>query len=124
MGYEVELFVEQVPIDLQIGNFTHLLCGENNDVMTLDYGCGPTSALIPPIYGHKVNEDKEKNEKSECDNESMEVEDVQSNEEKGFEFPKDEDHDAKIYTSFLAIHEVIKRTKRNMWLWMRKVVTC
>ena len=29
-----------------LGNFTHLLVGENDNVEELDYGCGPNSAPI------------------------------------------------------------------------------
>ena len=29
-----------------LGNFTHLLLGENDDVKEFEYGCGPSSAPI------------------------------------------------------------------------------
>ena len=52
---EIELYIEQMPIQPQVrgrllGNFTHLLLGENDNVEEFEYGFGPSSALVVMTY--------------------------------------------------------------------------
>ena len=69
-----------------LGNFTHLLVGENDNVEELDYGCGPNSAPIAMTYRCKANEDDKECELQEDDDQSERVEDVQHNGHEVFEF--------------------------------------
>ncbi|RVX00847.1 Serine/threonine-protein phosphatase 7 long form-like [Vitis vinifera] len=62
---EIELYIEQVPVQPQVrgqllGNFTHLLLGENDNVEEFEYGCGPSSAPIAMTYEYRADEDEEK----------------------------------------------------------------
>ena len=64
---EIELYIEQVPLQPQVrgqllGNFTHLLLGENDNVEEFEYGCGPSSAPIAMTYERRADEDEEKGE--------------------------------------------------------------
>ncbi|KAL6322009.1 hypothetical protein AAG906_003150 [Vitis piasezkii] len=67
---EIELYIEQVPVQPQVrgqllGNFTHLLLGENDNVEEFEYGCGPSSAPVAMTYECRVDEDEEKAMESE-----------------------------------------------------------
>ena len=57
---EIELYVQLVRVNPQvnqsIGTYTNLLLGGNFNVDTLDYGCGPSSALVVVIDRCEVNE--------------------------------------------------------------------
>ncbi|KAL6335899.1 hypothetical protein AAG906_003524 [Vitis piasezkii] len=68
---EVELFVELVPIDLQmnspIGNCIPLLLGEND---------GTSNVQNPFTFEHRSEEDEEGEEGRQCDDDSVGAEDV------------------------------------------------
>ena len=68
---EVELFVEQVPIDLQmnspIGNCTPLLLGEND---------GTNNVQNPFTFEHRAKEEEEDEEGRQCDDDNVGVKDV------------------------------------------------
>ena len=91
---EVELFVEQVPIDLKmnspIGNCIPLLLGEND---------GTSNVQNPFTFEHRSEEDEEDEEGRPCDDDSVGAEDVHNN----------DNQDRKGSSSFLAVHEAIER---------------
>ncbi|RVX11696.1 hypothetical protein CK203_015866 [Vitis vinifera] len=91
---EVELFVEQVPIDLQmnspIGNCMPLLLGEND---------GTSNVQNPFTFEHRSEEDEEDEEGRQCDDDSVEAEDVHN----------DDNQDRKGSSPFLAVREAIER---------------
>nr|CAN61466.1 hypothetical protein VITISV_019183 [Vitis vinifera] len=91
---EVELFVEQVPIDLQmnspIGNFIPLLLGEND---------GTSNVQNPFTFEHISEEDEEDEEGRQCDDDSVGAKDVHN----------DDNQDRESSSPFLAIHEAIER---------------
>ena len=91
-----------------LGNFTHLLVGENDNVEELDYGCGPNSAPIAMTYRCKANEDDKECESQEDDDQSERVEDVQHDGHEVFEFMDEEENNVNIVSSFLALHESMK----------------
>ena len=91
---EVELFVEQVPIDLQmnspIGNCMPLLLGEND---------GTSNVQNPFTFEHRSEEDEEDEEGRQCDDDSVGAEDVHN----------DDNQDRESSSSFLAVRETIER---------------
>ncbi|RVW88727.1 hypothetical protein CK203_043743 [Vitis vinifera] len=91
---EVELFVEQVPIDLQmnspIGNCIPLLLGEND---------GTSNVQNPFTFEHRLEEDEEDEEGRQCDDDSVGAEDVHNN----------DNQDREGSSPFLAVREVIER---------------
>ena len=91
---EVELFVEQTPIDLQmnspIRNCTPLLLGEND---------GTNNVQNPFTLEHRSEEDEEDEEGTQCDDDSVGAEDVHN----------DDNQDGEGCMSFLVICEAIKR---------------
>ncbi|RVW49145.1 hypothetical protein CK203_087465 [Vitis vinifera] len=91
---EVELFVEQVPIDLQmnspIGNCIPLLLGEND---------GTSNVQNPFTFDHRSEEDEEDEEGRQCDDDSVVVEDVHN----------DDNRDEECSSPFLVVSEAIER---------------
>ncbi|KAL6332760.1 hypothetical protein AAG906_015022 [Vitis piasezkii] len=91
---EVELFVEQVPIDLQmnspIGNCMPLLLGEND---------GTSNVQNPFTFEHRSEEDEEDEEGRQCDDDSVGAEDVHN----------DDNQDREGSSPFLAVREAIER---------------
>ena len=90
---DVELFVEQVPIDLQmnspIGNYMPLLLGEDD---------GTSNVQNPFTFEHKVKEDEENEEGRQCDDDNVRDENVHN----------DDNHD-RGSSSFLVVRETIER---------------
>ena len=91
---EIELFVEQVPIDLQmnspIGNCTPSLLGEND---------GTSNVQNPFTFEHKVKEDEENEEGRQCDDDNVRDENVHN----------DDNHDTECNSSFLVVRETIEK---------------
>ncbi|RVW90032.1 hypothetical protein CK203_035857 [Vitis vinifera] len=91
---EVELFVEQVPIDLQmnspIGNCMPLLLGEN-DVTS--------NVQNPFTFEHRSKEDEEDKERRQCDDDSVRAEDVHN----------DDNQNREGSSPFLVVREAIER---------------
>ncbi|RVW46035.1 hypothetical protein CK203_068655 [Vitis vinifera] len=91
---EVELFVEQVPIDLQmnspIGNCMPLLLGEND---------GTSNVQNSFTFKHRSEEDEEDEEGRRCDDDSVGAEDVHN----------DDNQNREGSSPFLAVHEAIER---------------
>ena len=61
---EIELYIEQVLVQARVrgqllGNLTHLLLGENDNVEEFEYGCGPSSAPVAMTYECREDEDEE-----------------------------------------------------------------
>ena len=110
---EIELYIEQVLVKPQLNpffnNFTHLLIGKNNNVEELDYNCGLNSALIALTYGCIVNEDEKECEAQESNDQSKGAKDVQHDGHETFEFMDEEENNANIVSSFLALHEAIEK---------------
>ncbi|KAL6338652.1 hypothetical protein AAG906_021469 [Vitis piasezkii] len=75
---EVELFVERVPIDLQmnspIDNCIPLLLGEND---------GTSNVQNPFTFEHRSEEDGEDEEGRQCDDDSVRAEDVHNDDNSG-----------------------------------------
>ena len=80
---EIELYIEVVRVKSQVnqyvGAYTDLLVGGNDNVVELDYGCGPSSALAPDTDGCEVSGDDEDYENEEANDESDEDGDDESN---------------------------------------------
>ncbi|RVX23680.1 hypothetical protein CK203_000755 [Vitis vinifera] len=91
---EVELFVEQVPIDLQmnspLGNCMPLLLGEND---------GTSNVQNPFTVEHRSEEDEEDEEGTQCDDDSVGAEDIHN----------DDNQDREGSSPFLAVREAIER---------------
>ncbi|KAL6345380.1 hypothetical protein AAG906_015863 [Vitis piasezkii] len=91
---EIELFVEQVPIDLQmnspIGNCTPSLLGEND---------GTSNVQNPFTFEHKVKEDEENEKGRQCDDDNVRAENVHN----------DDNHDSECSSSFLVVRETIEK---------------
>ena len=62
-----------------VGAYTNLLVGGNDNVVELDYGCGPSSASAPDTSRCEVYGDDENCEDEEANNESNEDGDDESN---------------------------------------------
>ncbi|WJZ94757.1 hypothetical protein VitviT2T_013588 [Vitis vinifera] len=91
---EVELFVEQVPIDLQmnssLGNCMPLLLGEND---------GTSNVQNPFTVEHRSEEDEEDEERTQCDDDSVGAKDIHN----------DDNQDREGSSPFLAVREAIER---------------
>ena len=88
---EIELYIEQVLVQARVrgqllGNLTHLLLGENDNVEEFEYGCGPSSAPVAMTYECREDEDEEECEPQEGDDESEGAEDVQHDGNETFKF--------------------------------------
>ncbi|RVX09510.1 hypothetical protein CK203_015373 [Vitis vinifera] len=81
-----ELFVEQVPIDLQmnspLGNCMPLLLGEND---------GTSNVQNPFTFEHRSEEDEEDEEGTQCDDDSVGAEDVHNDDNQDREDAEDLD---------------------------------
>ena len=77
---EIELYIEVVRVKPQVnqpvGGHINLLVRDNYNVDEFDYGCGPSSGLVPDIG---VNGDDEDNAYEEANDESDEDVDDESN---------------------------------------------
>ena len=91
---EVELFVEQVPIDLKmnspIGNCIPLLLGEND---------GTSNVQNPFTFEHRSEKDEEDEKGRQCADDSVGVEDVHN----------DDNQDREDILPFLVVREAIER---------------
>ena len=80
---EIELYIEVVQVKPQVnqsvGAYTDLLVGINDNVVELDYGCGPNSAPTPDTDKCEVYGDDEDCENQETNDESDEDGDNESN---------------------------------------------
>ena len=126
---EIELYIEQVPIQPRVrgqllGNFTHLLLRENDNVEEFEYGCGPSSALVVMNYECKEDEDEEECESQEDDDQSERTEDVQHDGHEVFEFMDEENNNVNVVSSFLTLTKQWKVNKGDMSQWVGKVVIC
>ena len=91
-----------------LGNFTHLLLGENDDVKEFEYGCGPSSTPIAMTYECRADENEEECESQEGDDQSERAEDVQHDGDGLFEFIDEENNNINVVSSFLALHEAME----------------
>ena len=69
-----------------LGNFTHLLLGENNNVEEFECDCGPSSAPVAMTYECRENENEKECESQEGDDQSERAEDVQHDGHEVFRF--------------------------------------
>ena len=80
---EIELYIEVVRVKSQVnqsvGGYTYLLVRENDNVAEFDYGCGPSSGLVPDIDRCGVYGDDEDCKYEEANDESDEDVDDESN---------------------------------------------
>ena len=80
---EIELYIEVVQVKPQVnqsvGAYTNLLVGGNDNVVELEYGCGPSSAQAPDTDRCEVYEDDEDCEDEEANDEYDEDGDDESN---------------------------------------------
>ena len=106
-----------------VGAYTDLLVEGNDNVVELDYGCGPSSASAPgtdrsEVYGNDENlEDEEANDESdeEGNDESDEDGDDESN---GNIDVQADGH----LSSFHTLNQVLENEQGYMSLWMQKLV--
>ncbi|RVW78764.1 hypothetical protein CK203_050964 [Vitis vinifera] len=110
---EIELYIKQVPVRPQVrrqllGNFTHLLLGENDNVEEFEHGCGPSSAPVAMTYECRAYENDEECESQEGDDQSEKAEDVQYDDHGVFKFINEENNNVNVVSSFLALHEAME----------------
>ncbi|RVW86625.1 hypothetical protein CK203_045684 [Vitis vinifera] len=122
---KIELYIKQVPIQPRVrgqllGNFTHLLLRENDNVEEFEYGCGPSSALVVMNYECKEDEDEEECESQEDDDQSERAEDVQHDGHGVFEFMDEENNNVNVVSSFLTLTKQWKVNKGDMSQTHRK----
>ena len=112
---EIELYIKVVRVKPQVnqyvGAYIDLLVAGNDNVAKLDYGCGPSSALIPDIDRCEVYEDDKDCEDEEANNES----DEDGDESEMFKL-MDMFHPSILLTKFW------KMSKGYMSMWMRYLV--
>ena len=110
---EIEFYIEQVLVQPRVrgqllGNFTHLLPWENDNVEEFEYGCGPSSAPVAMTYECKADEDEEECESQEGDDQSEIAEDVQHDGHGVFEFMDEENNNVNVVSSFLALYKAME----------------
>ena len=110
---EIELYIEQMSIQPQVrgrllGNFTHLLLEENDNVEEFEYGFGPSSALVVMTYQCRADEDKEECESQESDDQSEGAKDIQHDGHGAFEFMDEENNNVNVVSSFLTLHKAME----------------
>ena len=80
---EIDLYIEVVRVRPQVnqyvGAYINLLVRGNDNVVELDYGCGPSNTPTPDANRCEVCEDDEDCEDEEANNESDEDGDDESN---------------------------------------------
>ncbi|RVW75015.1 hypothetical protein CK203_053689 [Vitis vinifera] len=118
---EIELYIEQVPVQPRVrgqllGNFTHLLLRENDNVEEFEYGCEPSSAPVAMTYECRADEDEDECESQEGDDQSERVGDVQHDGHGVFEFMDEENNNVNVVLSFLALHEAMESEQGDMSL--------
>ena len=91
-----------------LGNFTHLLLGENDNVEEFEYGYGPSSVPIAMTYECRADEDEDECESQEGDDQSERVGDVQHDGHGVFEFMGEENNNVNVVLSFLALYEAME----------------
>nr|CAN72488.1 hypothetical protein VITISV_020886 [Vitis vinifera] len=119
---EIELYIEQVLVRPQVrrqllGNFTHLLLGENDNVEEFEYGCGPSSAPVAMTYECRAYENDEECESQEGDDQSEREEDVQYDGHGVFKFINEENNNVNVVSSFLALHEAMENLQHAAKLY-------
>ena len=82
-----------------LGNFTHLLLGENDNVEEFEYGCGPSSTPVTMTYECRADadEDEKECESQEGDDQSERAEDIQHDGHGVFEFINEENSNVMLF---------------------------